>query len=93
MDQVKFFEDCLPQILLGPFLNTFTRLFLLFLLKLEVKIARKLLYFLWDNSFSSRVKIFEKLTFLAPLIRTHTCACQGVRNISFSKNFAYVLNE
>ena len=22
MDQVKFFKDCLPQILLGPFLNT-----------------------------------------------------------------------
>ena len=24
MDQVKFFKDCLPQILLGPFLNTLT---------------------------------------------------------------------
>ena len=23
MDQVKFFKVCLPQILLGPFLNTF----------------------------------------------------------------------
>ena len=21
-----------------------------------------------------------------------TCACQGIRNVSFSKNFAYVLN-
>ena len=24
MDQVKFFKGCLPQILLGPFLNTLT---------------------------------------------------------------------
>ena len=27
-----------------------------------------------------------------PLIRTRTCACQGVRSVSFSENFAYVLN-
>ena len=26
MDQVKFFKDCLPHILLGPFLNTFTHI-------------------------------------------------------------------
>ena len=26
MDQVKFFEGCLPQILLGPFLNILTHL-------------------------------------------------------------------
>ena len=26
MDQVQFFKGCLPQILLGPFLNTLTHL-------------------------------------------------------------------
>ena len=26
IDQVKFFEGCLPQILLGPFLNTLFRI-------------------------------------------------------------------
>ena len=26
MDQLKFFKDCLPQILLGPFLNTLSQL-------------------------------------------------------------------
>ena len=30
----------------------------------------------------------EKLKFL-----TRTCAYQGVRNVSFSENFAFVLNE
>ena len=28
-----------------------------------------------------------------PLIRTRTCAYQGVRNVSFSENIANVLNE
>ena len=28
-----------------------------------------------------------------PLIPTRTCGYQGVRNVSFSENFAYVLNE
>ena len=27
MNQVKFFKDCLPQILLGPFLNTLPQMF------------------------------------------------------------------
>ena len=27
MDQVKFFKGCLPQILLGPFLNIFSHMF------------------------------------------------------------------
>ena len=38
-------------------------------------------------------QISEKRTFLTPLIRTRTCAYQGVRNVSVSENFAYVLNE
>ena len=38
-------------------------------------------------------KIFPKNNMSYPLIRTRTCAYQGVRNVSFSENFAYVLNE
>ena len=37
-------------------------------------------------------KIFRKTSISNPLIRTRTCAYQGVRNASFSGNFAYVLN-
>ena len=37
-------------------------------------------------------KIFQKTNISNPLIRIRTCAYQGVRNISFSENFAYVLN-
>ena len=37
-------------------------------------------------------KIFRKTNVSYLLIRTPTCAYQGVRNVSFSKNFAYVLN-
>ena len=39
--------------------------------------------------FSTYVKFSEKLTFLTPW---YACAYQGVRNVSFSENFAYVLN-
>ena len=41
---------------------------------------------------STYAKFPEKLTFLTPLIRTRACAYQGVRNVSFSENLAYVLN-
>ena len=37
-------------------------------------------------------KIFRKTNISNPLIRTHTCAYQGIRNVSFLENFAYVLN-
>ena len=37
-------------------------------------------------------KIFRKTNSSNPLIRIRTCAYQGVRNVSFSENFAYVLN-
>ena len=37
-------------------------------------------------------KIFRKTNISNPLICTRTCAYQGVRNVSFSGNFAYVLN-
>ena len=36
---------------------------------------------------------FPKKEHFWPLIGTRTCAYQGVRNISFSVNFAYVLTE
>ena len=46
------------------------------------------------RSFSRYAKVSGKLTFLIPLLRTRTCAYQGVINVSFfSENFAYVLNE
>ena len=42
----------------------------------------------WDHSLSTYATFSEKLIFLIPaLIRTCTCTV-GVRNISFSKNFA-----
>ena len=54
------------------------------------------IYLVWDHSFSTSAKSSEKLTFLSPWyahIRTHTCAYQGIRNASFSENFAEALNE
>ena len=39
------------------------------------------------------LKFFRKTNISYSLIRTRSCAYQGVRNISFSKNFAYVLNK
>ena len=45
-----------------------------------------------DHSFTTYAKFSEKLTFLTP-IRTRTCAYQGVRNVGFSENFTYVLND
>ena len=38
-------------------------------------------------------KTFRKTNISNPLIRTRTCAHQGVKNVSFSKNYAYVFNE
>ena len=37
-------------------------------------------------------KTFRKTNISNPLIRTCTCEYQGVRNVSFLENFAYVLN-
>ena len=37
-------------------------------------------------------RIFRKTSIFNPLIRTRSCAYQGVCNISFSENFACVLN-
>ena len=38
-------------------------------------------------------KFPKKLLFLTPMIRTRTYVYQEVRNVSFSRNFMYVLNE
>ena len=45
-----------------------------------------------DHSFSVYAKFCRKLT-SQPIIRTRTWAQYGVRNVSFSENFAFVLNK
>ena len=48
---------------------------------------------LGGRPFSKYAKFSEKLTFLTPCFaHERTCAYQGVRIVSFSENFAYVLN-
>ena len=55
---------------------------------------RKVRYLLRRGRFfSTYAKFSENLTFPTPLIRTHRCAYQGERNVSFPKIFAYVRNE
>ena len=49
--------------------------------------------FIGDHSFSTFAKFSEKLNISYPLIPARTCAYQGVRNVSFSGNFANILNE
>ena len=46
-----------------------------------------------DHSFSTYAKFPEELTFLTPMIRKRMFEYQGVRNVKFAENFAYVLNE
>ena len=38
-------------------------------------------------------QIFQKTNISYPLIRTRSCVHQQVRNVSFSENFVYKLNE
>ena len=55
----------------------------------------------WTKTLSSLLRIihlvstqnFPKTIISYPVIRTHTCAHQGVRNVSFSENFMWLLNE
>ena len=49
--------------------------------------------FIRDHSFSTYAKFPEKLRFCFHLILTRTCVYPEVRNVSFSENFAYILNE
>ena len=58
---------------------------------LRIATSKKMFWLLRDHPFSTYAKFSEKLTFLTPLIRTRMCAYQDV-NVSFSENFAYVLN-
>ena len=44
------------------------------------------------SSISYVGKIFRKLNISYPLLRSHTCAYQGEKKVSFSETFAYVLN-
>ena len=47
-----------------------------------------------DHPFSKYGKCSGKLKFLTPWYAlARTCACQGVKNVSFSENFVYVLNR
>ena len=50
-------------------------------------VVKKSPIFIWNHSFSTHAEFYEKLTFLTPYAHI-----RGVRNISFSGNFAYVLN-
>ena len=46
-----------------------------------------------DHPLSTNAKFLKKTNIFNPLIRKRTCAYQGVRNVSFSEIFAFVLNE
>ena len=48
--------------------------------------------FIWIYSFSTYAE-FRKTNISYSLIRTHTCAYQEVKNISYSWNFVSILNE
>ena len=45
-----------------------------------------------ESSIKYVSKIFQKTNISYPLIRTRTCAYNGVRNNSFSECLAYILN-
>ena len=47
--------------------------------------------YIWESIYYVP-KIFRKTNISYPLIRTRTGAYQGVGNVGFSENFAYVLN-
>ena len=48
--------------------------------------------FVRGHPFSTYAKFSEKLAFLSPDTQMYVCVSGG-RNVSFSKNFAYVLNR
>ena len=54
---------------------------------------KPVLYFIAGHSFNTYAEFSEKNNISYTLIRTCTCAYQEVRNVSFSENFAYGLNE
>ena len=50
-------------------------------------------FFVRDLELSRYTKIFRKIKISNPMIYTLKSAYQGVRNVSFPENFAYVLTE
>ena len=71
------------------------------IVKLNNQLWKKNIFFVQKNSVQIRSmvssikyvsKIFRKTIISNHLIRISTCAFQGVRKVSFSKNFAYILN-
>ena len=46
-----------------------------------------------DHSFGTCAKFSKELTFLTPDMHMYMCVLGGVRNVSFSESFAYILNE
>ena len=52
-------------------------------------IAKKEGIFSRDHLFST----YAKTNIYYLMIRSRTCVYQGVRNVNFSENFVYVLNE
>ena len=57
-----------------------------------VKIIKMRIILIWDHSLRT-YKMFRKSNISYPLIRTRTFACQGIKNLSFSEDFVYVLND
>ena len=71
--------------------STFRTLFDFKKLKNNI-LLRYLLFFVMIASIRLSSTIFRKTNISNPLMRTRTCTYQGVRNVSFSENFAYVFN-
>ena len=81
-------------IILGLFCFYFTDVFFFKSVVLLFTIDSELWHLISKVSFIQYVRrIFRKTNISYPLIRTRTCAYQGVRNVSFLESFAYVLNE
>ena len=51
------------------------------------------LYFLWQLIYLGSFIYYVRQIFPYSLIRIRTCVYQGVRNVSFSENFAMVIHE
>ena len=45
------------------------------------------------NKKTKETKFSKKINISYPLIRTHTCVYQGVRNVSYSENLEFIKNE
>ena len=69
----------------GPALNKYS-------IAIFTGILQKMEHCCMGLSIKNVRKIFRKTNISNHLIRTRTCVYQGVRNVSFSGNFAYVLN-